>query len=176
MSCLKKWLKWNHVGSVIWLAWRGDTGNGLCAEQTPRLTVAEARETAPPPTSVDGKDAFVRVCVLSSQRTVIYLNQENRWRKLCGFLWVLSSPHGLIKVLDAMYWMIKGFWKFNVSVQAKIHTWRAVLPHTLIYHTHSWFAGWSVFLRFPLLWFLFQVLNQRGDGLVGGERKGSRGC
>lgn len=39
----------------------------MCAEQTPRLTAAEARETAPPPTSVDGKDAFVRVCFVFSK-------------------------------------------------------------------------------------------------------------
>lgn len=56
--------------------------------------------------------------------------------------------------------MIKGFWKFNVSMQADIHTWRTVLIHT---HT---VCRMICLVTFPLLWFLFQVLNQRGCGLV----------
>lgn len=63
----KKWLKQNRVGPVVWLAWQEDTGNGLCSEQTQRLTVAEARETAPPPSSRDGKEACVCECFVFSK-------------------------------------------------------------------------------------------------------------
>lgn len=57
----KNTFKRNRAGSVIRLAWQADTGNGLCAEQTQRLTAAEARETAPPPSSENEKDACLCV-------------------------------------------------------------------------------------------------------------------
>lgn len=76
------------------MAWRGDTGNGLCAEQTPRLTVAEARETAPPPSREDGKDACV--CALSFKKAIIYLIQETAEKVLRLFIG-LSSTHRHIK-------------------------------------------------------------------------------
>lgn len=79
------------------MVWRGDTGNGLCAEQTPRLTVAKARETAPPPSSRDGKDACV--CALSFQKAIIYLIQDTAEKSTVAFCeFVLGT------------WINKKFW------------------------------------------------------------------
>lgn len=73
----------NRVGSVVWLAWRADTGNGLCAEQTQRLSATEARETAPPPSSENEKNACVYV--LSFQKAVIYLIQDTAEKSTVAF-------------------------------------------------------------------------------------------
>lgn len=100
------WSK-NRVGSVIWLAWRGDTGNGLCAEQTLRLTVAKARETAPPPSSEDGKDACV--CALSSQKPVIYLIQDAAEKSTVAFYKFILHT-----------WIINNFWMWRAGWKKKM--------------------------------------------------------
>lgn len=70
-----------YVSFVFWLVWRGDTGNGLCAEQTQRLTAAEARETALSPSSRMEK---MYVCVLCLGYN--FLNSSYHRKKCCGFL------------------------------------------------------------------------------------------
>lgn len=69
----------------------------MCAEQTLRLTVAEARETATPPSSEDGKDACV--CVLSFQKAIIYLIQDTTKKTAAAFyMFILHT------------WINKKFW------------------------------------------------------------------
>lgn len=94
--------------------------------------MAEARETAPPPTSVDGKDAFVWVCfVFSKDYNLLKSGKPLKKAVRLSLSFILST--WINKSLDTMYWVIKGFWKLKVSVQAKTHTWRA--SHTHISHT-----------------------------------------
>lgn len=67
----------------------------MCAEQTPRLTVAEAMETAPPPSSEAGKDACV--CVLSFQRPIIYLIQDTAEKSTTAFFYKFVLHTGINK-------------------------------------------------------------------------------
>lgn len=133
----------------------------MCAEQTPRLTVAEARETAPPPSSEDGKDACVCVCVLSFQKAIIYLIQDTAEKKVLWLFISLSSTHGLIRKSFALN--DKGLLETQCQ-HASSHTPGESETHTLQDDLSSYVS--------PTL---FQVLNQRGRGLVGGGEKGKLG-
>ncbi len=107
----------------------------MCAEQTPRLTVAKARETAPPPSSEDGKDACV--CALSSQNAIIYLNQDTAEKVLWVFFISLSSTHGLIKNFGQNILNGKGLMGIecqNASLNTHLENRPALHTHTHTSH------------------------------------------
>jgi len=73
-----------------------------------------------------------------------------------------------------MRWMIKRLLEIQCrhgGLHTRTHTHtpgersHLALSHT---HTHTLCCRMICLLTFPLLWFLFQALNQRGRGLVGG--------
>lgn len=169
----KKRFRQNHVSSVIWLAWQGDTGNGFCAQQTQRLTVATARETAPPPSRRMEKMHVCALCLGSNSFNL----RHHKKRSVAPYNFILWPE------ITPKFGHDKGLLR-NPCQHRSVHTHTHLenLPTHII--THNGFAGWSAFLRIPLLfWILFQVLTPRGCGLFwgrggGGWREGGgiRGC
>lgn len=148
-----------YVSFVFWLVWWGDTGNGLCAEQTQRLTVAEARETTLSPSSRMEK---MYVCVLCLGYN--FLNSRHHRKSAVAFYNLILRPQ-----INSRF----STWQraFRDSVSARKLTYTPGKPSCLK-HTHNqscWVYRMTCLLVFPLLlWFVFQVLILRGCGLVGG--------
>lgn len=129
------------------------------------------------PTLTLGWKRCMCMCFVFSKGYNLHNSRHHHQKKKVLLLCTsLSCTWRLIKkVFNTTCCVMKGYWKFSVSMEAFICTWRTTQPHThtrtRTHHTY-WVCRMICLLMFPLLWFLFQALNQRGRSLVVGGRGG----
>lgn len=160
----KNTVKHNSADSVILLAWQCRHRKWLVCWADTETHCGSGKRNRTSTLKWEWKSCM---CALSFQKAIIYLIQSTTEKSIVAFSTFFFQPQ-INKGHNVLY--DKGLLEI-LSQHAGLYTH---LESHGVSHT-CWVCRMICLLKFPLLWFLFQDLNQRGRGLVVGEAGVVRG-